>query len=147
MKKHLKQKYFRILTISDGEIWDKEDTLRNASKFAEEIKGKYIINSQAIRLFTSDDQPDTTALCTVLQLNNVNKANLIDINSNLPSKKIANKIFELFQNDGLNKSLFLKSKNQKFRESPWGEELNKVLLSYENNVLFFDKFDIQQKEN
>ena len=143
MDKHPNQKYYRILTVSDGEIWDKKETLTNASSFAEKIKGKYFINSQAIRLFTSDEQPDTTALCTVLQLNNINNAKLIDIDANLNSKVIANRIFELFHNDGLNRSLFLKSEKQKFRESPWGEELNKVLLSSGNNILFFDKFNFE----
>ena len=141
------QKYYRILTVSDGEIWDQQKTLKNASVFAEYIKGKYVINSQANRLFTSSSQPDTTALCSALQLNNINDAKLIDINSSLPSEEIVNRIFELFNNDGLNKSLFLSSNNQKFRESPWGEELNKMILSYGNNILFFDMFDLEKKDN
>ena len=145
--KNPNQKYYRILTVSDGEIWDQQETLKNASVFAEKIKGKYVINSQAIRLFTSSSQPDTTGLCSALQLNNIGDANLIDISSSLPSEEIANRIFELFNNDGLNKSLFISSNSQKFKESPWGEELNKSLLSYGKNILFFEVFELDKKEN
>ena len=64
-----KQACFRILTISDGDVWDQKETLNSASEFAAKIKGQYSINSQAIRFFTSSSQPDTTALSSVLQLN------------------------------------------------------------------------------
>ena len=36
---------------------------------------KFIINSQAVRFFTSSSQPDTTALSSVLQFNTLSEAN------------------------------------------------------------------------
>ena len=60
----------RILTLSDGEIVVPEERRKVpilASELSEEIKGKFRINSQAIRYFTSTyANPDTLALASVL---------------------------------------------------------------------------------
>ncbi|KAJ3159351.1 hypothetical protein HK101_001091 [Irineochytrium annulatum] len=61
----------RLLTISDGDVGDQQLTVQEASKVAEYMKDKNIaINSQAIRYYTSTyGEPDTRALCSLLQLN------------------------------------------------------------------------------
>ena len=67
-----------------------------ASQFYEKVKEKFRINSQAIRYFTSSAQPDIMALASILQLNTVNEATLIDINYNDSYIESAKKISELF---------------------------------------------------
>ena len=43
---------YRIITFSDGDIFDNKKTSNNASIFYEKIKGKFNINSQALRFFS-----------------------------------------------------------------------------------------------
>lgn len=53
----------RILTISDGEIHDSSETTTagaGVASFVSQFNNR--INSQAVRLFTSSSQPDTTGL-------------------------------------------------------------------------------------
>ena len=92
-------KPFRILTLSDGELVvynERVNVPKLASQFYEKVKEKFRINSQAIRYFTSSAQPDTMALASILQLNTVNEATLIDINYNDSYIESAKKISELF---------------------------------------------------
>ena len=44
----------RILVFSDGELHDQDKTMQLSSKIAEKFKGKFRINSQAIRYYTSN---------------------------------------------------------------------------------------------
>jgi Mg-chelatase subunit ChlD len=70
----------RLLTISDGQVQDQVETEMAAARFVEFLKTKnFTINSQAVRLFTSSSQPDTTALCSLLLLNNLTTSQLTDI--------------------------------------------------------------------
>jgi uncharacterized protein with von Willebrand factor type A (vWA) domain len=63
----------RILAFSDGELHDQEQTMQLSSKIAEKFNGKFSINSQAIRYYTSSwGEPDTRGLSSVLQLNSIN---------------------------------------------------------------------------
>ena len=73
-------KIYRILTLSDGMLFDQETTMKSADKlkllFNEE---SLAVNSQAVRLFTSTSQPDTRGLSSMLQLSTLEKPKLIDI--------------------------------------------------------------------
>lgn len=72
-----------------------------ASELSEEIKGRFRINSQAIRYFTSTyARPDTLALASVLQLNTIREATLLDIDWKEPYNEAGDKIYELFKDDG-----------------------------------------------
>ena len=74
-------KSYRILTLSDGILGDSRQTSNCASEFYNKIKGKFRINSQAIRFFSSRyANPDTLGLASVIQLNSVCQATLLDIN-------------------------------------------------------------------
>jgi hypothetical protein len=102
----------RILTLSDGEIVVAEERRRVpilASELSEEIRGKFRINSQAIRYFTSSAQPDTLALASVLQLNTVKESTLIDIDYREPHNVAGDKIYELFKDDGFDCNLKIKA--------------------------------------
>ena len=131
-----KQTCFRILTISDGDVSDQTETLQNGSEFAAKIKGKYSINSQAVRFFTSSCQPDTTALSSVLQLNTVGKPTLIDINSfEDDNKKIVDILSSLFIDD-LDSNIKLQSKTNNLRIDPWAVPVKEIKLNPGRNVIW-----------
>lgn len=116
--------FLRILTISDGEIFDGIETKKLGDKLAEyAARCNISVNSQAVRLFTSYSQPDTTALCTLLRLNNVEKSNLLDIASDKSHYEIANEMSSLFINDGFANAQFLTSSKAIFQKLPWNDEI------------------------
>jgi len=78
----------RLLNISDGEIADKANSVNFASTIAEKYKGKFNVNSQAVRyITTTSSQPDTRALSSVLQLSTKNST-LIDVSMKLKDEEI-----------------------------------------------------------
>ena len=135
---------FRILTLSDGELVVEEER-RNvpklASELSEEIKGKFRINSQAIRYFTSSAQPDTLALASILQLNTVKEATLIDIKCDDSYIEAGDKIYELFKNDGFDCNITLKTNKECLRPNPWTEPKGQVQLFIGKNIFWVDDFD------
>ncbi|XP_070508522.1 uncharacterized protein [Chironomus tepperi] len=113
----------RIVTISDGAVDDQEQTKVCGDKLAEyAAKCNISVNSQAVRFFTSSAQPDTTALCSLLQLNNVNSSQMIDIKAKMAHDEIAKEIAGLFLNDGLDRSRKLKASQAIFFKNPWDAE-------------------------
>ena len=135
---------FRVLTLSDGEIVVAEERRRVpilASELSEEIKGKFRINSQAIRYFTSSAQPDTLALASVLQLNTVKEATLIDINWTDPYNEAGDKIYELFKNDGFDCNLVLKSNKECIKPNPWTESKGEIPLFIGKNFFWLENYD------
>lgn len=113
----------RIVTISDGEVHDHAATKELGDKLAEfAAKCTISVNSQAVRFFTSRAQPDTTALCSLLQLNNVKSSQMIDIQAWKPYEEIAKEMADLFINDGLDKSLYLKTSEAIFYKFPWDKD-------------------------
>ena len=130
-----KQTCFRILTISDGYVGDQTETLQKGSEFAAKIKGKYSINSQAVRFFTSSSQPDTTALSSVLQLNTVKKSTLIDINSAQDDNEIVDILYPLFIDD-LDSNIILQSKTNNLRIDPWAVPVKEIRLIPGRNVIW-----------
>ncbi|KAG5667535.1 hypothetical protein PVAND_015514 [Polypedilum vanderplanki] len=134
----------RILTISDGEIWDQHETKKLGEKLEDFMsKMKVSINSQAVRLFTCREQPDTRALCSLLQLNNVEKSNLTDIRAKIDEEKIVEEMTKLFINDGFNGAKVLSCNKEIFRKLPWDENsLDKlIVLPNRKNVFWLNKID------
>ena len=137
-------KSFRILTLSDGELVVKEERKNVpilASALYEKIKGKFRINSQAIRYFTSlCSQPDTMALASILQINTINEATLIDINYIDSYSESAEKIADLFKNDGFDVDLKLKSNEECIKKEPWIDAKNEVDLIFGKNIFWIENF-------
>ena len=135
---------FRILTLSDGEIVVAEERRKVpilASELSEEIKGKFRINSQAIRYFTSSAQPDTLALASVLQLNTVKESTLIDINYRDPVNEAGDRIYELFNGDGFDCKLTIKSNKECIKDNPWTVPKGDIPLFIGKNIFWIDNFD------
>jgi hypothetical protein len=132
-----KSKHIRILTLSDGILDDQSQTLSAASDLAPSLKEGYSINSQAIRFFTSKNQPDTRGLSSFLQFNTVGTAQLLDIDSKIKDKDIIPLISELFKNDGLDNQIILTTSRNILRTSPWSDPKEKLNLFSGDNTVFF----------
>ena len=142
---------YRILTLSDGDLFDSLETSNCASEFYNKIKGKYRINSQAIRFFSSNyANPDTLGLASVIQLNSVNQATLLDINANDDATLIADQLSKLFINDGLDTKITLMSDKKNIQLAPWEAKSNQVGLIPGRNIIWLDdisQFSIKIDEN
>ena len=130
----------RILVFSDGELHDQEQTMQLSSKIAEKFKGKFSINSQAIRYYTSSwGEPDTRGLSSVLQLNSINTTpKLEDIEHNVEVNVISDKISEYYINDGLDLCVKLKSEKLNLYNNPWEKPINEIRLIKGKNVFWID---------
>ena len=134
---------YRILTLSDGELHDSQQTSNKASEFYNKIKGKYNINSQAIRFFSSNDaSPDTLGLASVIQLNTIKETTLLDINARDEETSIADRLGKLFINDGLGNKVVLNSDKINLKSAPWEVKSNQIVLAPGRNVFWLD--DISQ---
>ena len=134
---------YRILTLSDGILDDSRETSNNASEFYNKIKGKFRINSQAIRFFSSKyANPDTLGLASVIQFNNINQATLLDINAADDESLIADQLSKLFINDGLDIKISLISDKKNIQSSPWDEKTNEIGLISGKNIFWLD--DVSQ---
>ena len=134
---------YRILTLSDGDLDDSRETSNTASEFYNKIKGKFRINSQAIRFFSSNyANPDTLGLASVIQFNNVNQATLVDINASDDETLIADQLSKLFINDGLDIKISLLSDKENIQSTPWDKKSNEICLIPGRNIFWLD--DISQ---
>ncbi len=110
----------RILTISDGEISDTKETIRAADKLAAFVtKFNILVNSQAVRWY---GKADTTALCCLLQLNNVTKSNLVESCYEEGIDVTAKIWADLFAGDKMMTNLVLKGDKEIFLKNPWDTE-------------------------
>lgn len=125
----------RILTISDGEIADTKETIRAADKLAKFVKKFNIsVNSQAVRWY---GKADTTALCCLLQLNNVTKSNLVESNYEEGVEMTAKTWAELFAGDKSMTNMVLKGDKEIFLKNPWDTEAtNNFRLQSGENVFW-----------
>ena len=135
-------KNIRIITISDGELFDQENTVKYSNEVVNVIKQKdLLVNSQAIRFFTSSSQPDTRGLSSCLQFSNVSNPKLIDI-------KAENYNFEnydeLFKSDGFENNVVLISDNNSIKVEPWENFSNKINIRKGENIFWLKKEDGDQ---
>ena len=126
---NITNRIIRLLSISDGELHDQDQTMGSAEKLKALLQSKNIVvNSQAVRLKTGYGEPDTRGLSSMVQLSTIGKQMLIDIDCNNPNEKIIDDIKNLFINDGLGESAELKSDGNILQEEPWLPKLNKIYL-------------------
>ena len=68
----INNKIVRLLSISDGELHDQDDTMKSAEKLKKLLESKNcVVNSQAIRLKTGYCEPDTRGLSSMVQLSTI----------------------------------------------------------------------------
>ena len=130
---------YRILTLSDGDLHDSKPTSNAASEFYNKIKGKFNINSQAIRFFSySGANPDTLGLASVIQFNTVKQATLLDVNAKDDESIIADQLSKLFITDGLGNKILLISDKQNLQTAPWESKVNEIVLAPGRNIFWLD---------
>lgn len=120
----------RVLAISDGLIFDQKETAAAADSLKQFLDNKHFyINSKAVRLFTSSDEPDTTALCSLLQINNAIPKSLLDVDAvNQTDDDIATQMAELFMGDNFLKTKILSTTEKILRRKPWNDSTSKLLF-------------------
>ena len=144
-----------LLTLSDGMIADQNKTQENAANLVNKLNGRFInFNSQAIRFMSSDyAEPDTRALCSLLQLNSNLQNNNSDIlltfnprdndnNSNMSDNKceeLAIEISKLFEGSKGSGWILKALIDIKFKIEPFGENLSILELPKGKTTLFIDK--------
>jgi len=113
---------FLIVTVSDGQIFDQEQTLQNASTLAEAIKGAPVgtIRSHAIR-FDTGGQADTRALSSLLQLDNSGMpVELLNISQRCDDADFVAQVVHALEEGGGVMTLNLKGAT--VRRFPWATE-------------------------
>lgn len=128
----------RILTISDGAIFDKEVALEAADLLKKRFKGHLRINSQAIQLFSSNNaKPDTMALCSLLQMNNTKSSKVVNIYKSNTDAEFAELVKETIAGDSLDVNLQLKTRKGIFKRELWEVESLQSLNLVEGDNLFW----------
>jgi len=127
----------RLLTISDGEVQDQDHVQIQAARLASAIKSNYLINSQAVRLFTSSAQPDTRAVSSLLQLNNISHVNLLDLKTSLSNQEISSTIASLYSNDSLTQQMILKSNQSILKQTPWQNHTTDTINLFAGENIFW----------
>ena len=138
---------YRILAISDGELNDQNETVIAAEKVKAVIKkNKFNVNSHAIRFFTSNDEPDTRGLSSIMQYNTITSPSLKDVTIGMSEEEIVDIIYPLFANDGFDTKIVLKNslKEKLFKKEPWSEGEAKIQLFPGENIFWINK-DINDK--
>ena len=136
----------RVLAISDGEICDKERSLRAAEVLNQQFRSKIRINSQSVQLFSSDfANPDTVALCSLLRLNNTKSAKLVNIFKKTSSTARVAMIKESISGDNLEFNVQIKCEKPLFKKDLWEPDMKASLNMLEGNNLFW--IDASQVED
>ena len=133
------KKNIRILSVSDGELHDQNETIQKASDLYTKFKDRFTVNSQAVRLYTSSSEPETKGMSSLMQFSTVTEPTLIDINANEDPNLIAEKISSLFSSDGLGWNIYIKSNEKIFLENPWSEANNELKLIIGENIFWLNK--------
>ena len=138
LEKYNKNKNVRILTISDGELFDQEETVNYSNEVVNVIKkNNLLVNSQAIRFFTSSCQPDTRGLSSCLQFSNVTTPTLIDIEAY--DYKYEN-YENIFNSDGFESRILLKcDEKDSIKVEPWDNYTNEIYIRKGLNTFWLKK--------
>lgn len=130
----------RVLTISDGEIEDSAQVASNGAQVTKLLATKNLrVNSQAVRLFTSGSQPDTTALCSVLRFNNSVHTKLVDIQATSRYDEIADEMAALFSSDELTNAMTMTADSSLFQNFPWESETSDKMNIFPGQNVFWMK--------
>ena len=130
----------RILVFSDGDLHDQDEAMERSSEIANKFKGKFTINTQAIRYYSdSNVEPDTRGLSSILQLNSIiTTPKIVDINSKEDINIMTQKICEYFKHDGLGLCLKLKSQYENMYYNPWEKPVNEIRLIKGKNMFWIE---------
>ena len=149
LKKFNSNQSICLLTLSDGIIADQDETKKNAANLLKNLNGRFSnFNSQAIRFISGEyAEPDTRALCSLLQLNTSLQNNNSDIlltfnpldkNTDVWVEELATEICKLFEGSEGSGWILKSNGNKKFRIEPYGDDLSFLELPKGKTTLFID---------
>jgi hypothetical protein len=130
----------RILVISDGEVCDKDAVLVLADKLSAMFTSVgFAVNAQGYRWFTSNSQPDTSALACVLKFNTIGAVMLQDIDARKADPELVTALALPFESDGLDEFMMLRSESGKkiFLEYPWKDVNSSEILVIPGENVFW----------
>lgn len=148
-----KRKPIRLLTISDGAIHDAQQTAEFTQQLYDFVIGKFRFSSQAVRFVNSSSQPDTTAIASLLRLNETSgiTTKLVDIPASESSESVATKIAELFVSDNISsgsEEKVLKAKSPIILRQPWEEtSTSEITLKAGKNLIWFNRYTASEALN
>ena len=136
-----------ILTLSDGEIEDQNETKNNAESLFLRLNGRYNnINSKSILFMSNNDsEPDTLALCSLLRFNSLENSKSNNLTTFYPNDynlkddeidKFSNIIASLFPNSLSEWEIY--SKNGNLRIEPKGKTFKSLKLTAGKHTVFVD---------
>jgi hypothetical protein len=136
-----------ILTLSDGEIEDQNETENNAESLFLRLNGRYNnINSKSILFMSNDDsEPDTRALCSLVRFSSLENSKNNDFTTFKPKDynltddeidKFSNIIASLFPNSLSEWEIY--SKNGNLRIEPKGKTFKSLKLTAGKHTVFVD---------
>lgn len=130
----------RILITSAGGVEDYDNVTNNSSALLECLYASdFSVNSQAVKLITSNSQPDTKALCSVLQLNNMTTSRILNIDAKESNETIATAIAQVFLTDNFSRSKILRMEKEIILKFPWNWKASSQIMLVPGFNLFWLK--------
>ena len=120
-----KKNSLRILTISDGQIFDKENAINIINEIYSTYYGQFPINSRCVRV--GNDDPDTRIFLNILRLIYPSTpTEILNIAKTEANNEIIKKITKMFENDGIGNILWINSDIKNIRENPYSDYTDEV---------------------
>ncbi len=115
----------RILTISDGQILDKENAIPILNDIYSTYYGQFQVNSRCVRV--GNVEADTKIFSNILRLINPSTPiEILNVEKTESNSEIISKITEMYENDGIGNILWITSEVKNIRENPYSDYTNEV---------------------
>ena len=113
------------MTISDGQIEDKNNAITILNDIYSTYYGQFIVNSRCVRVGNAD--PDTRIFLNILRLIYPSTSNeILNVAKTEQNNEIISKITKMFENDGIGNILWITSEIKNIRENPYSDYTDEV---------------------
>ena len=120
-----KKNSLRILTISDGQIFDKDNAITIINDIYSTYYGQFPINSRCVRVGNVD--ADTRIFLNILRLIYPSTpTKILNVEKTEQNSEIIRKIAEMFEDDGIGNILWITSEIKNIRENPYSDYTDEV---------------------
>ena len=125
LSKFSKKNSLRILTISDGQIFDKDNAIIILNDIYSTYYGQFPINSRCVRV--GNVEPDTKIFLNILRLIYPSTpTEILSVTKTEQNSEIIRKITKMFENDGIGNILWITSEIKNIRENPYSDYTDEV---------------------
>ncbi len=119
------KKSLRILTISDGQIFDKDSAITIINDIYSTYYGKFPINSRCVRV--GNVEADTRIFLNILRLIYPSTpTKILNVEKTKQNSEIIRKMTEMFEEDGIGDILWITSEIKNIRENPYSDYTDEV---------------------